>query len=150
MNWLPVTSFAMTYRDFSRGLHQLTRLATFAGLSISGVWGAWAWYWDQPDPLFRVIAPNSHPVVRAALVEVPEPPRYRNAVQVERVERFHVVEPPRSIETPRPHVMPRYAQLPNLSPHAPPVSSQYRRDIDAACRSCVSLHCSRLYHCGER
>jgi hypothetical protein len=51
----------------------------------------WAWYWDQPDPLFRVIEFNSHPVVRAALVEVPESPRYRNAVQVE---RFHALRRP--------------------------------------------------------
>jgi hypothetical protein len=59
MNWLSVTSMAITHRDFSRGLHQLTRMVTFAGLVISSVWGAWAWYWSQPDPLFRVIEINS-------------------------------------------------------------------------------------------
>src|SRR5215468_5301153 len=59
MNRLSVISFAMTHRVFSRGLHKLTRMVTFAGLAISGIWGAWAWYWDQPDPLFRVIEFNS-------------------------------------------------------------------------------------------
>jgi hypothetical protein len=145
MNWLPVTSFAMTYRDFSRGLHQLTRLATFAALAISGIWGAWSWYWDQPDPLFHVIELNSRPVMRAALVDVPEPPRYRNAVQVGRVD---VVEPQQKIETPRPHVMPRYAQVPHFSYQHQ--RRDDRHDDPAMCRSCVSPYCLRLFHCGAR
>jgi hypothetical protein len=86
-------------------------MVTFGGLTISGTWGAWAWYWGQPEPFFRVVEINSHPVVRAALVDTPEPPRYRNSVQVERAERFHVVEPRQSIEAPWPHVMPRYARV---------------------------------------
>jgi hypothetical protein len=136
MNWLPVTSFAMTYRDFSRGLDQLTRMVTFAGLAISGILGAWAWYWDQPDPLFRVIELNSHPVVRAALVDVPERPRYRNAVQVERVERFNVNDPPPSIEVPRSHVMPNYAQVPAVRDR--PVCDP------RSCSSCVSPRCREM------
>jgi hypothetical protein len=97
--------------------------------------------------LFRVTELNSRSVVRAALVEVPEL-RYRNAVQVERVDRFHVVEPPQSIEVPRPHVMPRYAQVPNFSYEH---QRRYERHDDPAMsRSCVSPYCLRLYHCGER
>jgi hypothetical protein len=130
--------------NFSRELDRFTRMAVFAVLSTSGVWGVWAWSAGEPDPLFRVIELNSHPAVRAALVDVPEPPRYRNAVQVERVERL--VEPPH-VDAPRPHVMPRYAQVPNFTYERQ--RRDDRHDDPAMCRSCVSPYCLRLYH-GER
>ena len=90
-----------------------------------------------PDPMFRVLSVRTAPV-HAALASFPEP-QYRNAADVN---TGPFVEP-KVIEPPRPHVTPRYAQLPDLSSH-------YRHDIDAACRSCVSPYCLRLYHCGER
>jgi hypothetical protein len=131
------------YLQFRRVLDRFTRIATVVTLVISGVWGAIAWVIGAPDPMFRVLSVRSAPV-QAALVGFPEP-RYRTAVEV----RTEPLVEPKAIESPRPHVMPRYAQLPDLSPHAPP-PSQYRHDIEAACRSCVSAYCRRLYRCGER
>jgi hypothetical protein len=131
------------YLNFRRALDRLTRMATVVALVISGVWGAIAWAASARDPMFRVLSVRST-LVQAALVSFSEP-RYRTAVEVR---REPLVEP-KAIESPRPHVMPRYAQLPDLSPHAPP-PSQYRHDIEAACRSCVSPYCRRLYRCGER
>ena len=91
-----------------------------------------------PDPMFRVLSVRTAPV-HAALVSFPEP-QYRSAVEV----HTEPLVEPKVTEPSRPHVMPRYAQLPDLSPP----SSQYRHGISAACRSCVSSYCRRLYHCG--
>jgi hypothetical protein len=128
---------AMTYRDFSRGLHQLTRTVTFAGLAISGVWGAWAWYWDQPDPLFHVVEVNSHPVVRAALVEVPDHPGAR---VVGEIRQLRVPWPNEWLFDTPTGLNAGHLTLDTLNLHS----------VAITCRSCVSPYRVRLYRCGDR
>jgi hypothetical protein len=129
MNWSHAVISAR-YQDVSRILHRFARIFIFCGLAISGVWGAWAWWLDQSDPLFRVLSISQAPV-KASVVSFPPPSAtaatYRQAVIRERVaaEPFHVeqrAEPQLTApaivpESTQPlHQMPRYAQLPHLVP----------------------------------